>query len=301
MGLKNKPFPNRYADTDPSAPSPADGMDSPWDNSHTQRFKYPGEDVNTHSNLPGDALANPFVKLKPSVVRKMYDQEGDTERKKLMWKALKQWARQYSDSLINPYKYEKFFDDIKDDYKLRDAAVAVAEKFAEVNYPAVNQFYYQPDETTQFPSMGDPAWGAGYLNPPVGDSGDLKNVRQLTYPRKHEQNRPESPTWSEGNFTAPYEGKIPQDLDTLEGKSKMSKFFDTFVWAEEDSLDVLFNKKKTASRKKVSKIVKVSELEGFTRVANDLLIHRSTKDLWAMETDEDGNIVISRLFEGDAV
>ena len=77
-------------------------------------------------------------------------------------------------------------------------------------------------------------------------------------------------------------------------------FFDDFVFSGNDNLELLF-KTKTASRKKTSKIVKLSDLDNFLKVGNDLLIHKSDRDLWAMETDDNGDITISRLFEKDCL
>jgi len=282
----------KRSDTDPSAPNKAFDWQTGKTYTQFQRFRMPGEDRNTHSVLPGDSMANPFVKIHPKYLRKMYQIESDKKIKHLIWKALKQWSRQYSDSLINPYKYNKYFDDIKNDYKYNEVADKISQKIAEF-YPSRNLFYYQSGENNQYPNTDD-----GYLEPTVGDSNELHNRKLFVYPRKHEQNRPESPPWSDGDFQSPYEGEIKKDLDISRG-AKMS-FFDTFVWNEEDNLDNLFKNKK-ASRKKVSKIVKIADLDNFTKIGENLLVHKSDKDLWAMEKDDDGNIVISRLFEGDII
>jgi hypothetical protein len=47
--------------------------------------------------------------------------------------------------------------------------------------------------------------------------------------------------------------------------------------------------------------VKLADLQDFMKVGNDLLVHKSNKDLWAMEEDEEGNIIISRLFDGNLI
>jgi hypothetical protein len=284
----------KRSDTDPSSPNRAFDWQTGKTYTQFQRFRMPGEDRNTHSVLPGDSLANPFLKIHPKYLRKMYQMETDLKVKKLIWKALKQWARLYSDSLINPYKYDKYFNDIKNDYKYLDnVAEKISSKFAEF-YPSRNLFYYQSGETNQYPNIDD-----GYLEPTVGDSDELHNRKLFVYPREYEQNRPENPSWGEGDFQTPYDGEINKDLDINRG-AKMS-FFDTFVWGEVENLDNLFNKNKKASMKKVSKIVKVADLENFTKIGENLLVHKSDKDLWAMETDDNGNIVISRLFEGDII
>lgn len=290
------------ADTDPTAPqkaydfninkvSPIHEGQLPFGMVHREE---------TTSKLPGDKEKNPdYKKLHPRSLRLMYDAEKDPITKKRIWKTLKEWARQYSDSLINPYKYDKYFADIANDYDLKDVAEKVALRFAEVNYPQRNLFYYQDNETTQNPNIAD-----GYLEPTVGDSNEIHNIHQLTYPRKFEQNRPENPPWSEGDLANPYRGMIPEDLAVLEGHPQGKKgamnFFDNFVWCEEDALDQLFTSKK-ASIKKTAKITKVADLNNFIKVGENLLVHKSEKDLWALETDDNGNFFISRLFGGNQV
>lgn len=46
------------------------------------------------------------------------------------------------------------------------------------------------------------------------------------------------------------------------------------------------------------KIGSLSQLAGFTRISADTLIHKSTKDLWAIRKDGD-NYFIERLFQGE--
>jgi len=249
----------------------------------------------TESQLPGDPDKAPdYKKLHPSSLRQMYDDEQEPATKRKIWKALKQWAREYSDSLINPYKYDKYFKDIANDFKYVDVAAKIALKVAEVSDPQRNLFYYQDRETTQNPNIAD-----GYLEPTVGDSNEIQNQHLLSYPRNFEQNRPENPSWAGGDLSSPYTGKMPEDLAVLEGQSRGKRgnmnFFDTFVWAQEDAVDQLFESRK-ASVKKTAKINKVADLNEYIKVGENLLVHKSERDLWALETDEDGNFVISRLF-----
>jgi len=235
----------------------------------------------------------------------MYDACTDPERKHKIWRALKEWARHYTDSLINPYKYEKYFVDIKDDYAKR-AADRILKRLAELSTPAQNLFYYQDSETTQFP---DAEHGnmVNYLGDP-----EVHQRKMFVYPRDYDQSQTEhlekNINTDTGDFQTPTENPMVQDLRTNRdyynsnraGGIKVSSFFDNFVWASDESLDVLFTSKK-ASTKKVSKVVKLADLHDFIKVGNDLLIHKSKQDLWAMEEDEDGNIVISRLFDGDLI
>ena len=72
----------------------------------------------------------------------------------------------------------------------------------------------------------------------------------------------------------------------------MDSFFRNFVWGNDGSLDSLESKKETP--------VKVSSLEmlsGFIRVADNLLVNKAQKDLWKIEKNAEGELVIYRLFD----
>lgn len=252
----------KRADTDPSCPNKA-----PIDLGSS----------NSRSSLPGEALANPYRTMHPSLVRKMYDKTEDGEQKTLMWKALKEWARQFSDT-YRPFPNEVYFNDIAD---------KVAFKFAEVAYPARNLFYYQDDETTQHPSLPSAGHQMGWLDAPEGDSTDLplSSKEPFTVPVDPKSGNPE---WAEGSLSNPKSGPTKERL-------RMS-FFEKFVWASDDSVDTYL---KTASSEK--RIIKMADLQSYTKLAENVLIHKSEKDLWAMETDEDGNIIISRLFKNEVL
>ena len=54
---------------------------------------------------------------------------------------------------------------------------------------------------------------------------------------------------------------------------------------------------------KPKELVKISSMDlgNFLKVSDDVLIHKSKKDLWKMYKDADGNVFISRLFEDDVL
>jgi hypothetical protein len=52
-----------------------------------------------------------------------------------------------------------------------------------------------------------------------------------------------------------------------------------------------------ADRKAISTL---ADLAGFTRVASDTLIHKSTQDFWALKKGDGGDYYIERLIEGTA-
>lgn len=49
-------------------------------------------------------------------------------------------------------------------------------------------------------------------------------------------------------------------------------------------------------RKKIA-VATVSDLAEFIHVGSDTLIHKSTRDLWRLSTDDNGNSAIERLFD----
>jgi len=71
---------------------------------------------------------------------------------------------------------------------------------------------------------------------------------------------------------------------------------DDLAWASEDSFDSVLKKRKKVDLKKVSSL---DDLAGFVRVSQDTLISKSDKDLWKVEEDDDGNLLVYRLFDSD--
>lgn len=47
------------------------------------------------------------------------------------------------------------------------------------------------------------------------------------------------------------------------------------------------------------KVASLGDLIGFDRVGKDHLIHKSSKDLWGIDMDEEGNVHITRMFDND--
>lgn len=58
------------------------------------------------------------------------------------------------------------------------------------------------------------------------------------------------------------------------------------------SIDEFFKSPNKTARKRI----KVADLDKFSTVADNLLVHRATKDLWRIHSDG----TVERLFEGDA-
>jgi len=73
----------------------------------------------------------------------------------------------------------------------------------------------------------------------------------------------------------------------------MSKFLGGFNWASDNSFDFVFKQKKLDLRK----ISSLDKLADFIRVSESNLISKADKDLWKVEEDAEGNLVVYRLFE----
>lgn len=49
----------------------------------------------------------------------------------------------------------------------------------------------------------------------------------------------------------------------------------------------------------VIKVASISDLSDFFRIGNDTLVHKAEKDLWRINEDKTGQVVIERLFNPD--
>lgn len=111
-----------------------------------------------------------------------------------------------------------------------------------------------------------------------------------------------NPDWGDGNFTAPKENqpqrdfnKTPNEMDQLYDVQKGANIADLGNRASR-VIDAFF----AANSNKVFKIA-CMDLTDFMKISDETLIHKSNKDLWRMMKDNDGNIYIQRLFEGDVL
>lgn len=110
-----------------------------------------------------------------------------------------------------------------------------------------------------------------------------------------------NPDWAGGNFCAPNENSIQREFNRTPNEpdnlyditashcddlgSRASKVVDAFL--SDNSKDII----------KVAGM----DLTDFMKVSDETLIHKSSKDLWRMMKDKEGNIYIQRLFEGDVL
>ena len=47
------------------------------------------------------------------------------------------------------------------------------------------------------------------------------------------------------------------------------------------------------------KVASIGDLSDFLRIGNDTLVHKAEKDLWRINEDKTGQVVIERLFDPD--
>ncbi len=66
-------------------------------------------------------------------------------------------------------------------------------------------------------------------------------------------------------------------------------------------LDALFRREPqlvTPAKSRV-RVASLSQLEGFQRLSTETLIHKSDRDLWSVNREADGSLVIERMFSDD--
>lgn len=79
--------------------------------------------------------------------------------------------------------------------------------------------------------------------------------------------------------------------------SGMDSFLDDGKEAVQDIRELVASSEGDTPRR--VRVSSVSQLAGFTRIANDTLIRKSERDLWSLQQSDDGDWVIERLFDED--
>jgi hypothetical protein len=75
--------------------------------------------------------------------------------------------------------------------------------------------------------------------------------------------------------------------------------FDVYQTAGTSGIDALFETEPqlvTPSNPNRLRVASIRDLSPFTRVASDMLVHKSNRDLWAMKQDADGSYFIERMY-----
>lgn len=75
--------------------------------------------------------------------------------------------------------------------------------------------------------------------------------------------------------------------------------FKDFQTAGSCGLDALFEREPQMVQPKTARtrVASVQQLKPFERISSETLIHRSNRDLWAIQKAADGNLYIERLFD----
>lgn len=111
-----------------------------------------------------------------------------------------------------------------------------------------------------------------------------------------------NPDWAGGDFQAPYENKLQQEFnrtpnnhDTLFDPQRGAsvKLYIEDLNSRTSSIDNFLD---SGSQ---FRAVTAMDLTEFMKVSDETLIHKSTKDLWSMSKDADGNVFIHRKFDGE--
>ena len=79
-----------------------------------------------------------------------------------------------------------------------------------------------------------------------------------------------------------------KDFDIASIQTSCPSSFDDFL------KDITQNPPKAPMRKKLANLGSLNE---FLRISNEQLVHKSTRDLWALQKDAKGNFYVERLFE----
>jgi len=64
-------------------------------------------------------------------------------------------------------------------------------------------------------------------------------------------------------------------------------------------LDSFINEAEPQALPDSVKVASLGDLSDFFRVSQDTLVHKAVKDLWRINEDKTGNVVIERLFDPD--
>lgn len=97
--------------------------------------------------------------------------------------------------------------------------------------------------------------------------------------------------------------ELPEDFDMSEVSSK-STGMDNYLSDSLSEKEVNINTSKTDRRASVEptriRVASVDQLDGFTRIANtDTLVRMSERDFWELKEDDEGELVIERLYDAD--
>tara|TARA_Y100000310_G_C20681103_1_gene815980 strand:- start:1689 stop:3176 length:1488 start_codon:yes stop_codon:yes gene_type:complete len=130
--------------------------------------------------------------------------------------------------------------------------------------------------------LGVPPLGAGHALESLVAKGVLKKDRKYYSKKAGSASQDENDIGDGGVIEAP-----PSMKETLEGHFGQDPFSELTERVEKDQLG------KAAS----VRVASLGDLSDFLKVAEGVLIHKSTNDLWSFSKDADGAFLVSRLFD----
>lgn len=140
---------------------------------------------------------------------------------------------------------------------------------------------------------------------------DFKPKQCADYPKKYDERCPGFIKGNRSSSMQKYEIAVKNVLRKMAGhknyeKEIVNKNFHTLQQsiktasivsvASENGIDPFLDDNKM-------KVASLDDLFSFERIGKDKLIHKCTRDLWAIDTDTEGNVQITRLFDnsGDPI
>lgn len=140
---------------------------------------------------------------------------------------------------------------------------------------------------------------------------DFKPRQCADYPKKYDKRCPGFINENRSSSMKKYETAVKNVLKKMSGhenyeKEIINKNFHTLQQsiktasiisvASENGIDPFLDDSKM-------KIASLDDLFSFERIGKDKLIHKCTRDLWAIDSDTEGNVQITRLFDnsGDPI
>ena len=111
--------------------------------------------------------------------------------------------------------------------------------------------------------------------------GVLKKDRKY-YSKRAKASQDENDIGDGGIIEAP-----PEDMEIIEGHFGQDPFSELTEMVESDGLGKAAN----------IRVASLGDLSDFLKVAEGMLIHKSTQDLWSFAKDADGSFLVSRLFD----
>ena len=130
--------------------------------------------------------------------------------------------------------------------------------------------------------LGVPPLGAGHALESLVAKGVLKKDRKYYSKKADSASQDENDIGDGGIIEAPKDEK-----ETLEGHFEQRLFKELREMVEKDQL----------GKAAFIRVASLGDLSDFLKVAEGVLIHKSTNDLWSFSKDADGAFLVSRLFD----